>query len=697
MERQHQLVWAVATALALLGSGTGQAAEKAARQAPGAARVEVVASTRAEAAGRPAVFAGAARGDVYFLEPTASGMVQRVFSASQPVYRAYGFSADGARLAYRPLEGERPAGTLVVEDMTSGKAAALPIPDYVIEAAWSPSNPRVLAYTYSSGEAFGVALIDVESRRISVIQGSDVLADHVSWDAAGQGIYYYNSVDRVREARDETSGERMHQSTYAVLSPRYHAPGSGETREPALTGLPAGFPALRQTARPELLSQPTYEAPGTLRSRRPLEAADLPADLYAFTVGVPERALEITGDNLLGDAPLSVRELPNGEARPLAEGKLLKALPEGVVVSANLGGGRAFNFVRWDGTVTELSRAVVSYNLPLKSAYVTQGGCSYPAPGNCNSSFSHTCGSSMAYAYDMWQSAGHVLASATGTVSYRMNTINCNGCDTSGCADYSGSCVNAAGNYGWGNVVIIEHADTSWTKYTHMAYNSVQVAVGNATCPGRYLGNQGHTGCTSGSGCGDHVHFQRQNSSALSGTSIAIDFADAADPLSCGTTYTSASTETTSCGGGGYTFTCDDGEGCFAKYGPSQYWHTETTCGGSALGYGGDMVWTYVNGTTVSNYVRWTPTLSGAGNYTVSVFIPRCFGTSQQAKYRVYANGTSYYPAAVNQNSLYDQWVTLGTYYFAASGTQYLELTDATGESATSYRYLAFDAARFSK
>jgi hypothetical protein len=146
-----------------------------------------------------------------------------------------------------------------------------------------------------------------------------------------------------------------------------------------------------------------------------------------------------------------------------------------------------------------------------------------------------------------------------------------------------------------------------------------------------------------------------------------------------------------------YSFTCDDGQSCFAKYGPSQYWHTETTCGGSALGYSGDMVWTYVNGSVVSNYVRWTPTLSGAGNYTVSVFIPRCFATSQQAKYRVYANGTSYYPAAVNQNSLYDQWVTLGTYYFAASGTQYLELTDATGESATSYRYLAFDAARFSK
>lgn len=693
MKRQRFFVWAGAVALGVMSlAQTTQAATETTRQKP-VPRLEAIESTRAEAAGRPSSFTGASGGRVYSLERNATGFVQRVFGASEPVHRAYGLSADGARLAYRPLEGERPTGTLVVEEMSSGKAAALPIPGYVIEAAWSPADPRLLAYTFSSGDAYGVGVIDVESAGITMVQARNVLADHVSWDASGHGVYFYDAIDQVRQARDETTGRRMHESTYAVLSPRYHILASGETRELAPIGLPAGFPALRQSARPELLSEPTYETPGRLGLRPLLEAADLPADLYAYVAAVPERALEVSGDNLLGDAPIHVRELPGGEARTLAEGKLLKVLPEGLVVSSDVGSGRAVNFVPWDGEVTELARAVVSYNLPLKSSYVTQGGCSYPPPGNCNSSWSHTCGSSMAYAYDIWQSGGHVLASATGTVSYTKNTITCNSCDTSGCGDYSSSC---SSNSGWGNVVIIEHADSSWTKYTHMAYNSVQVAVGNPTCPGRYLGNQGHTGCTVGSGCGDHLHFQRQNSSALSGTSIAIDFADASDPLSCGTTYTSASNETTTCGGG-TTFTCDDGDGCFAKYGPSQYWHTATSCGGTPLGYGGDMVWTYVNGSVVSNYVRWTPVLSGAGYYTVSVFVPRCNGTSQQAKYRVFANGSSYYPAPVNQNNLYDQWVTLGTYYFAGSGTQYLELTDATGEAANSYRQLAFDAARFSR
>jgi ribosomal protein S11 len=52
-----------------------------------------------------------------------------------------------------------------------------------------------------------------------------------------------------------------------------------------------------------------------------------------------------------------------------------------------------------------------------------------------------------------------------------------------------------------------------------------------------------------------------------------------------------------------------------------------------------------------------------------------------------------YYPAAVNQ------WVTLGTYYFNASNnnTEYVQLTDATGESPSTYRMIGFDAVRFTK
>jgi hypothetical protein len=141
-------------------------------------------------------------------------------------------------------------------------------------------------------------------------------------------------------------------------------------------------------------------------------------------------------------------------------------------------------------------------------------------------------------------------------------------------------------------------------------------------------------------------------------------------------------------------FTCDDGDACFRLYGPSAYWHRATTCGSTALGYGGDMYWTYVNGSVVSNYVRWTPALGGSGTYTVSVFVPRCDATSQTAKYKIVHGGVTEY-RTVNQNVYYDAWVPLGTFAFTGAAGEYVELTDATGESYTTRRLLGFDAVRW--
>jgi hypothetical protein len=141
-------------------------------------------------------------------------------------------------------------------------------------------------------------------------------------------------------------------------------------------------------------------------------------------------------------------------------------------------------------------------------------------------------------------------------------------------------------------------------------------------------------------------------------------------------------------------FICDDGDHCLALAGSSAYWHRATACGGSALGYGGDMYWTYVNGSTVSNSARWTPILGGSGTYQVSVFVPRCNATSQQATYRIVHDGVTDV-RSVNQNAYYDAWVSLGSFAFAGSGGEYVELTDATGESYTTRRLLAVDAVRW--
>ena len=146
--------------------------------------------------------------------------------------------------------------------------------------------------------------------------------------------------------------------------------------------------------------------------------------------------------------------------------------------------------------------------------------------------------------------------------------------------------------------------------------------------------------------------------------------------------------------GGVAQFTCDDGDACFTLFGPSAYWHRATTCGSTALGYGGDMYWTYVNGSVVSNYVRWTPALGGPGTYQVSVFVPRCNATSLQAKYKLVHNGVTEY-RTVNQNVYYDAWVSLGSFAFTGAGGEYVELADATGESYTTKRLLGVDAVRW--
>jgi len=48
----------------------------------------------------------------------------------------------------------------------------------------------------------------------------------------------------------------------------------------------------------------------------------------------------------------------------------------------------------------------------------------------------------------------------------------------------------------------------------------------------------------------------------------------------------------------------------------------------------------------------------------------------------------------INQAIYYDQWVSLGTYWFAASGNEYVFLGDATGEPIISRR-IALDAVKF--
>jgi hypothetical protein len=208
--------------------------------------------------------------------------------------------------------------------------------------------------------------------------------------------------------------------------------------------------------------------------------------------------------------------------------------------------------------------------------------------------------------------------------------------------------------------------------------NGTSITMGKKL--GRMLASDGTTISTScGTSKGTHVHMY------LPSKNITID----------GVVYTSSNWHSgqylySSQGSSSTEVIVDDVSGGFTKYGPSNYWFQ------ASIGYGSHMWYTYVNGTTQSNYARGTPTLPSAGNYTVYAYIPSNYATSQQARYRVYHNGANNY-ATVNQNGYYNAWVSLGTHYVSANGTEYVELSDATGEAASTSRMIGFDAIKFVK
>ena len=126
----------------------------------------------------------------------------------------------------------------------------------------------------------------------------------------------------------------------------------------------------------------------------------------------------------------------------------------------------------------------------------------------------------------------------------------------------------------------------------------------------------------------------------------------------------------------------------FVTGGSASSWRTSTT------GYGSGMIWTYNNDFARSNYnwARWYPSLS-AGRYEVFVYIPSRNATTTSARYWV-SHRDGFSLKVVNQLGYSDQWVSLGTYWFRGSSSDYVSLADVTGESYLS-RIVGFDAVKW--
>lgn len=122
--------------------------------------------------------------------------------------------------------------------------------------------------------------------------------------------------------------------------------------------------------------------------------------------------------------------------------------------------------------------------------------------------------------------------------------------------------------------------------------------------------------------------------------------------------------------------------------GPSAGWRT------APFGYKGQTHWTYCTDEGVSNWGQWIPQFPVSGDYEVFVFVPEHKAGTKQAQYRIFHNGVDD-ESVVRQADYANEWVSLGTYEFAADGEEYVYLDDNTGEARSRGITIGFDAVKF--
>ena len=472
----------------------------------------VKASQRQTARTAAQIYVGAAGGKAFIYDENAKEKMTAL-NTSLPVFKAFGLSSDSRKLLYISLRNDNPSGELFMEDLTTGERNKV-TSRLVLNAALSPSDDNRVAYTFAGSGKFGLATVELNSGQERILAAENVFTEILQWDDSGAGINFFES-DMLDENYRLTS---RYVSATANFADKTDAPE-----------IPAGFPVLKQSE----ISKFDFQTSSEERTTN---------DRFAFQSIAPGGVYEVSGNNLPGTSRLSARRILSGKTVSLGEGQLVKVLAGGIVVKRFTNVGMNLDFVDWKGATANLGTTVVDYNVPMLNSTMTQGGTAYAPPGSCAIT-AHT--GAMEYAYDFHTPTvgAHALASAGGLVVFNTSDINCNSVDSDSCPVYNpGGCSGSL----FGNVVIIQHADGTFTKYGHLEFNSPQVAVGTDACQGLYIARQGHTGSTNGTfnGCGDHLHFQRQVSPDVLGQSITIDFADVvSEPLSCGTNYISASTE----------------------------------------------------------------------------------------------------------------------------------------------------------
>lgn len=136
------------------------------------------------------------------------------------------------------------------------------------------------------------------------------------------------------------------------------------------------------------------------------------------------------------------------------------------------------------------------------------------------------------------------------------------------------------------------------------------------------------------------------------------------------------------------TVTVDDLDANFAQGGTFADWSVANE------GYEEHLTWSENNDVIRDSYnwARWSPELA-PGTYEVFVYVPFRYSTTSRAPYWI-SHADGFDLQTIDQSAVGGQWVSLGTYRFSGTDTDYVSLSDVTGE-VRSERLVAFDAVRW--
>jgi len=111
-------------------------------------------------------------------------------------------------------------------------------------------------------------------------------------------------------------------------------------------------------------------------------------------------------------------------------------------------------------------------------------------------------------------------------------------------------------------------------------------------------------------------------------------------------------------------------------------------------GYRGGFRWFYAAQSAPEVVGSWIPEIHGCGQFLVEVFIPPGDGLTEAAQYLIHSRQGNA-EVKISQAAFRGKWAPLGMFEFSADAPANLQLSNWTGEDLKLFRWVGFDAARW--